>query len=74
MRPCRVPLGIDLLGFLRSPDILAPAKIPAVAGNRIPNKSCQFSLVLVRINYPRVTKDVYLPEIWLPAAPFVNLG
>lgn len=49
MRPCKVPLGIDLLGFFRSPDILAPAKIPAVAGKRIPNKSCQFSLLLVRM-------------------------
>jgi hypothetical protein len=23
-RPARVPLGIDLLGFFKSPDILAP--------------------------------------------------
>ena len=27
----RVPLGIALLGFLRSPDMEAPAKIPDVA-------------------------------------------
>jgi hypothetical protein len=38
-RPERVPLGIDLLGFFRSPDMLAPAKIPPVAGKRIPNRS-----------------------------------
>lgn len=42
--PFRVPDGIDLLGFRRSPDILAPAKMPAVAGNNIPKRSCQFSL------------------------------
>ena len=27
-RPLRVPVGMDLLGVLRSPDILAPANIP----------------------------------------------
>lgn len=65
MSPCKVPLGIDLLGVLKSPDMLAPAKMPAVAGKRIPNKSCQFSLFLVRNikNGLEGAREVYLPEI-----------
>ena len=43
-RPWSVPAGMDLLGFFRSPLMLAPAKIPAVAGNRMPKRPCQFSL------------------------------
>jgi len=35
----RVPRGIAWLGFLKSPDIEAPANIPDVAGKRIPNRS-----------------------------------
>lgn len=38
-----VPLGIALLGFLRSPDIEAPAKIPEVAGNKTPNSARKVS-------------------------------
>ena len=34
-----VPTGIALLGFFRSPDMEAPAKMPEVAGKRIPNRS-----------------------------------
>jgi hypothetical protein len=34
-----VPRGMALLGLRRSPDMEAPAKIPDVAGKRIPNKS-----------------------------------
>lgn len=34
-----VPLGMALLGFFRSPDMDAPAKIPDVAGNRMPKRS-----------------------------------
>jgi len=45
--PCSVPRGMDLLGLRRSPDILAPANIPAVAGKRMPKRSCQFSLKYV---------------------------
>jgi hypothetical protein len=54
--PYKVPFGIDLLGFFKSPDMLAPlpyvsiipsglqqriayAKIPPVAGNKIPKRS-----------------------------------
>src|SRR3569833_3370582 len=39
----RVPLGIDLLGFRRSPDMDAPANMPLVAGNRMPNRSLNVS-------------------------------
>ncbi|KAH3673611.1 hypothetical protein WICPIJ_009728 [Wickerhamomyces pijperi] len=53
-----VPLGIDLEGFLKSPDIEAPAKIPAVAGKKIPNRSW----------------NVSLPGSSDPAAPCVNSG
>ena len=39
----RVPVGMALLGFLRSPDMEAPANIPEVAGNRMPNRLLKVS-------------------------------
>lgn len=45
-KPYSVPLGIDLLGFRKSPDMLAPANIPPVAGNKIPKRSWKVSLPL----------------------------
>ncbi|CQB90092.1 Uncharacterised protein [Chlamydia trachomatis] len=42
-KPFIVPLGIDFDGDFNSPSIEAPAKIPAVAGKKIPNKSVKFS-------------------------------
>lgn len=35
----RVPIGIALDGFRRSPDMEAPAKMPDVAGKRTPKRS-----------------------------------
>ncbi|KAH3672063.1 hypothetical protein WICMUC_004464 [Wickerhamomyces mucosus] len=49
---------MDFDGFLKSPDILAPANIPAVAGKKMPNKSLKVSL--------EFNRD--------PAAPFVKCG
>ena len=57
--PDNVPLGIETLGFFRSPDILAPANTPAVAGKNTPN-----TLAIVS----------FLKGFELPAAPDVNLG
>src|SRR5579862_1425973 len=57
--PHNVPLGMDTLGFFRSPDILAPANTPAVAGKKTPN-----TLAIVS----------FFKGFALPAAPDVNLG
>jgi hypothetical protein len=35
--PDNVPRGMETLGFFKSPDILAPANTPAVAGKKTPN-------------------------------------
>ena len=48
-KPFIVPLGIDFDGDFNSPSIEAPAKIPAVAGKKIPNKSVKFSFDLKAI-------------------------
>jgi hypothetical protein len=57
--PARVPLGIETLGFFKSPDILAPANTPAVAGKKTPNT---------------LAIDSLRSGFELPAAPVVNLG
>jgi hypothetical protein len=57
--PANVPLGIETLGFFKSPDILAPANTPAVAGKNTPKT---LAIVSVRRGFE------------LPAAPDVNLG
>jgi len=57
--PDNVPLGIETLGFFKSPDILAPANTPAVAGKNTPN-----TLAIVSL----------FNGFELPAAPDVNLG
>src|SRR5437762_11509726 len=57
--PANVPLGIETLGFFKSPDILAPAKTPAVAGKKTPNT---------------LAIDSFRRGFELPAAPEVNLG
>ena len=54
----RVPVGMDLFGFRRSPDMLVPAKIPEQAGNNTPKRSLKFSVL----------------ENTDPAAPDVNRG
>ena len=43
----KVPHGMDLSGFLRSPDILAPAVIPVAAGKKIA-KAVQKPMLLVK--------------------------
>ena len=50
---------MDTLGFFRSPDMLAPANTPAVAGKNTPNT---------------LAIDSFLKGFPLPAAPEVNLG
>jgi|SRR5271156_3280766 len=57
--PAKVPLGIETLGFFKSPDILAPANTPAVAGKKTPNT---LAIVSLRSGFE------------LPAAPVVNFG
>jgi hypothetical protein len=57
--PANVPLGIETLGFFKSPDILAPANTPAVAGKNTPNT---LAIVSIRRGFE------------LPAAPEVNRG
>ena len=57
--PAKVPLGIETLGFFRSPDMLAPANTPAVAGKKTPNT---------------LAIDSLRNGFELPAAPVVNLG
>jgi hypothetical protein len=70
-----VPAGIDLLGFFRSPLMLAPAKIPAVAGNKIPNRSCQFSLQIILSKASKYTYGLtHVSDIPLPVEPLVKCG
>jgi hypothetical protein len=57
--PDSVPLGIETLGFFKSPDILAPANTPAVAGKKTPNT---------------LAIDSFRSGFELPAAPELNLG
>src|SRR5579859_6291753 len=57
--PDNVPRGIETLGFFKSPDILAPANTPAVAGKNTPNTLAMVS---------------FLSGFELPAAPDVNRG
>jgi hypothetical protein len=57
--PDNVPLGIETLGFFKSPDILAPANTPAVAGKKTPNT---------------LAIDSFRSGFELPAAPELNLG
>jgi len=57
--PANVPLGIETLGFFKSPDILAPANTPAVAGKKTPKT---------------LAIDSFRKGFELPAAPEVNLG
>ena|SRR5947207_1985999 len=57
--PYKVPLGMDTLGFRKSPDILAPANMPAVAGKNTPNTLATVSFRLWSL---------------LPAAPAVKFG
>src|SRR5271167_2396544 len=57
--PANVPRGIETLGFFKSPDILAPANTPAVAGKKTPNT---LAIDSIRRGFE------------LPAAPEVNLG
>ena len=57
--PANVPVGIETLGFFRSPDILAPAKMPAVAGKKTPKT---------------LAIDSCRRGFELPAAPEVNFG
>jgi hypothetical protein len=54
-----VPRGIETLGFFKSPDMLAPANTPAVAGKKTPNT---------------LAIDSFRSGFELPAAPDVNLG
>jgi hypothetical protein len=57
--PANVPRGIETLGFFRSPDMLAPANIPAVAGKKTPNT---------------LAIDSFRKGFELPAAPEVKFG
>jgi hypothetical protein len=57
--PDNVPRGIETLGFFKSPDILAPANTPAVAGKNTPKTLAMLS---------------FFRGLELPAAPEVNLG
>lgn len=88
-KPLSVPDGIDRLGFLRSPDMLAPANIPAVAGNlkmisraqvsifdtyNIPNRFRQFSLKTGKQMVQRVRISYALVGRGAPCCAFGEVG
>jgi len=74
-RPLRVPVGMDLLGVLRSPDILAPANIPTqLICKHKGNRGLKHLPPVAGNKIPNKSWKVSLPFIWLPAAPLVSWG